>query len=180
VSGGPGQVTQKPMASSEMAQRLQKLGSEVEYYMREQTLVRLLHARAYTPTGRNNIHLYAALFHELRSQVSFCREHGRGEREFYARYLLWREARRYSDAYTGREHEHLYNMEDEKRIQEVLGGLDDAHVATKVLCDVFGSEARVGQMRPEERELANDMRYKQLCMEGVMPMLAGQVSRMKV
>ena len=180
VPGDPGHVTQKAMASSEMAQRLQKLGSEVEYYMREQTLVRLLHARAYTPTGRNNIHLYAALFHELRSQVSFCREHGRREREFYARYLLWREARRYSDAYTGREHEHLYNMEDEKRIQEVLGGLDDAHVATKVLCDVFGSEARVGQMRPEERELANDMRYKQLCMEGVMPMLAGQVSRMKV
>jgi len=148
--------------------------------MQEQKLVRLMHERAQSPAGSKNIMLYSSIFDEICSQITFCEQHGQVAREFYARYMLWREARRYSDAYTGREHEHLYNMEDEKRIQEVLGGLDDAHVATKVLCDVFGSEARVGQMRPEERELANDMRYKQLCMEGVMPMLAGQVSRMKV
>ena len=146
-----------------MDRRIKELGDEVTYYMQEQKLVRLMHERAQSPAGSKNIMLYSSIFDEICSQITFCEQHGQVAREFYARYMLWREARRYSDEYTGQEHEHMYYIEDEQRIHTVLDSVDDAHIATQVLCDAYASDVRVERMSAEEREVAFDVRYKQLC-----------------
>jgi len=167
-------------ASAEMDRRIEKLRDEVTYYMQEQKLVRLMHERARSPAGDKNIMLYSAIFDEISSQIAFCQQRGYVAREFYARYLLWREARRYRDEYTGQEHKHMYFVDDKTRIEEVLEAVDDAHIATQQLCDAYASESRVQQTESEQRKVALDMGYKQLCMMGTYGMLEGEVTRMQV
>ena len=180
VPGDAEDVMATVMASARMDRRIKELGDEVEYYMQEQKLVRMIHERANSPAGSKSIMLYCAIFDEISSQITFCQERGFLAREFYARYLMWREAQRYLDEYTGQEHKHVYFADDEKRIHEVLEAMDDAHIATQELCDAYASDMRVARMQPEERDVAFDMLYKQSCMIGSYPVLPGEVARMKV
>jgi len=75
---------------------------------------------------------------------------------------------------------HYYNEVDEIRIQNVIDGVDSAHVAADLLCRAFANDARMEQMGEEERTVAIDMRFNLLCMQGVYDLPRGEVSHVKV
>jgi len=133
-----------------------------------------------TPAGCNGILLYVAVFNVAQRQIEFCQENSMLTREFYARYLLWRKGFRYVEEYAEQEELHYYNKLDEIRIQNVLEGLNSAHVATNLLCRVFANDARMERMQEEERMVAINMRFKLLCMQGVYNLQRCEVSRVKV
>jgi hypothetical protein len=75
---------------------------------------------------------------------------------------------------------HYYNEVDEIRIQNVIDGVDSAHVAADLLCRAFANDARMERMGEEERTVAIDMRFNLLCMQGVYDLPRGEVSHVKV
>ena len=110
VTGDTDEVIATVIASGEMDGEIKALGAEVQYYVREQVLARLLHQRGKTLMGSKGIMLYAAVFDELERQIAFCQREGMVAREFFARYVLWREGRRYEEAYAGREGLHYFDV----------------------------------------------------------------------
>jgi hypothetical protein len=168
------------IASAQMDREFLVLGKEVGYYVGEQVLARLLQRRSETEAGGTGILLYVAIFDVTQRQIEFCQENGMLAREFYARYLLWREGYRYAEEYAELAELHYYNEVDESRIQQVVDGLESAHEAADLLCRAFANSERMDRMQEEERMVAIDMRFKLLCMQGVYDLPLGEVSRVKV
>ena len=67
----------------------------VEYYMRETMIVRLLHARQTATEQWKQVLVYAHVFEELQYQVKWTKFHNMHVREFFARFLEWREGKRF-------------------------------------------------------------------------------------
>jgi len=182
-SSDEGDLIAVVMASARLDRRLKELSVEVDYYVHEQVLVRLLHERALTIPGFKSVLLYSAIFEEIEIQIQFCRKNGMIARQFYALYFLWREGRRYRKEYRGQESidEHDNGEKDVKRIQAVLADLDPPHlIAVQLHAEYAGDDEKLARMTEDERVVAFDMQFKLSCMQGSTRMMRGEVARMKV
>jgi len=149
----------------------------VIYYLRETMMVRLLHARQKQEEQWKQVLIYAHVFEELDITIKFTRQFKMPVREFFARFLLWREGKRFSvhgDTRTDSFHDTY--------IDEALSSLPTAHEACETLYNDFLRQIEVKRGKQvevvAEVELAKAMLINLEMMKGIRKRLKGEVVRL--
>jgi hypothetical protein len=149
----------------------------VEYYMRETMFVRLLHARQTATEQWKQVLVYAHVFEELEYQVKWTKFHNMHVREFFARFLVWREGKRFrvhGDARTDSFHDIF--------IEKTLSSLPTAHEECDRLYQGYMTSIDVKRSQDKdisaEQELAKMMLVNLEMMRGTRKRSRGEVVRL--
>ena len=149
----------------------------VMYYMRETVIVRLLHALQTEETEWKQVLVYAHVFKELTIQVKLTQRDNMPVREFFARFLLWREGKRFlthGDTRTQSFHDICIN--------ETMLSLPTAHEACEKLYHGYLKSIDTKSKKQcevsAEQELAKMMLIRLEMMKGNKKRMYGEVVRL--